>query len=153
LAQDPNILSIELTIWCGDGSIPNDDLHFSCPLRPIVLAVVFVKRWIQSVNNSSEICDHEFGLKLSSLRLLQLAKSGRVAARAYQLQSEEKLSEAESTIAELTASRASSQSVSQAAVVQLRSFKKCNTILHRQLKSFRRFHTKMIESQELVEST
>jgi DNA repair exonuclease SbcCD ATPase subunit len=134
--------------------LPQDNISRIIQIRNIVLAVIFTKRWIRYTKNT-DICDNSGGLRpfeavsrVSPLQMVVFAKNEIVSLQAHALQMEEKLSDADGRIRDLSRSNGDYNQSSEAAFLQVRTFRKCNRILHKQLNSFAQFHREMLEFNE-----
>lgn len=117
-------------------------------LRSIVLFVIFTRRWINNTRNESDICDHNGGLSIFAssdkqnfpLQLLVHAKNELVSVKCLlsDLQMQEK--ENSEKIQELSENKKKNQVLQESMSIQLNTAKKCNSILHKKLNSFMKFH-------------
>ncbi|OHT01976.1 hypothetical protein TRFO_31053 [Tritrichomonas foetus] len=115
--------------------------------RSLVLFVIFAARWRKNTRNDENICDHKGGLSIfapiseqTSLQLIVRAKNELATSNCLTNDIKVKSNVAEHQITELVDQNKRSNQMQEALALQLRSAKKCNNTLHRQLKSFIKFH-------------
>jgi hypothetical protein len=116
-------------------------------LRSAILTVLFVRRWKKNCEEPAAICDHCGGLmpfeskaELSPIRFVVRIKNELIESRAHAIDCQEKLTLAESTIAEMSEASSIESRNKAAAELRLVSERRCNRSLHKQIRSFIRFH-------------
>lgn len=125
-------------------------------LRPVVLAVLFARRWILNTRNEKEICDHGSGLVPFESRmsfppgkLLINAKNDMLTCMELINERKKEKENEEKKLANLTDQQVRQIRSAEAAALHLATAKRCNKTLHKQLKSFVEFHKAITQCDDM----